>query len=307
MDCLKANERNQDFYVLEKLWMDWKTEIHKMWQEQYGGNMVQTLPTLDTIHEYISIIHYLDNNQYLFIPTVDLPDKTYNKMWYQYKYMNGISRHLIEYPPFRSYQWKHECSFEKHIVSKEIGTVFNDYPFWDNATSIYLKVFVDIADDNQKKSQLKEVMESLYPQDYDSMFEREGIWFDVEPKYVPQTLENWEEVDNIDLHTWQHYRFTQGAEFWGHSFTLDDLPDNPFPITDIIYCWDVPYYYYGLTRPKIKGKTPVYFYVTTMKSPITINVSRIVIDGKNMNLRFTDRAMKSKILWEQEDELIWKN
>jgi len=157
-------------------------------------------------------------------------------------------------------QWIFDVSWKTHVVPEP-----DDLNFPHNVTlhrydgpQMYLKVFL---------SQEIGIEAGLY---VIGVSLPEGLLLQVMPKnsYVPSTFQHFSEIKNVEVHNWYDpliYIFKDGKPV---SLSNSD----PFPLHDVMYYWDIPYFYYGRSR-KTNGVVPSATGIARLRAPVTIDMT----------------------------------
>ncbi|MEW6744910.1 MAG: hypothetical protein AB1486_19315 [Planctomycetota bacterium] len=122
----------------------------------------------------------------------------------------------------------------------------------------------------------------------------DGMLLQVEPNagYVPRTYKQFVEIKDLPVRHW-------------YECTLDNLKDgkaaafdaaDPFPVQDVLYCWEVHYYYYGRSRQKADGSVPRFAGNFHFRSPLTLDLWVCEFDGLGGALPVQHYAVKSRLL-----------
>ena len=126
-----------------------------------------------------------------------------------------------------------------------------------------------------------------------------GIMLDVKPmaNCVPGTYRNFKDITNLDTDTWRWGSFSKEDPMTHKKKYFD--PKDPFPLHDVIFYWDVAYFYYGRSRKK-NGIVPRSFEITSLQSPVTIDVTRHVFScesgQQSVNETHKHAKVKSQLL-----------
>ena len=115
----------------------------------------------------------------------------------------------------------------------------------------------------------------------------EGTYMQVLPdiNYIPCTFDSFKEIKSLKVH------LNKGIS---HSINwVNNKVKNPnwksnFPVDDVIYYWDQPYFYYGRSRKDSNGIVPRSYEAAHFRSPVTIKTMA------------ADKSFESnKVLWLQ--------
>jgi hypothetical protein len=94
----------------------------------------------------------------------------------------------------------------------------------------------------------------------------EGTFMQIVPSagYLPGTFDSFKEIKSLAFYQ-RNYSVN-----W-----MNDKVKNPnwqsnFPIDDVIYFWDQPYFYYGRSRKDSDGNVPRSYETAHFRSPVTI-------------------------------------
>ena len=115
------------------------------------------------------------------------------------------------------------------------------------------------------------------------------VWSEVllEERMVPGLYKNFTPVENLRVHKGRHIRLTRfktidpaklpcvkgHAPYWKCSNAeVYFAPTDPFPLTDVVFNWDVSYYHYARSRIS-DGSVPLYQGMAHLRSPVTIYFS----------------------------------
>jgi hypothetical protein len=189
----------------------------------------------------------------------------------------------IEHMHDRWLWWTHDISWKSHVTPDPDDASFSNDETTGEGPSLYLKVF----NGNVSRSAAQnDQWAHIGPMP-------EGVWLDIEPLplHVPSTYRVFREVADVRTHTYAHTHYYKADPlFDNQNPSVRDLlgeiqnkhyrpfdPADPFPVTDVIFYWDVAYFYYGRSR-KDGGKVPGLMRIAHLQSPVTLDVTRHIVD-----------------------------
>jgi hypothetical protein len=120
---------------------------------------------------------------------------------------------------------------------------------------------------------------------------------------VPTTYRTFEDISSSLVHQGWRFFFKQEPND-GFAWNFDD-GDNPFPITDVLFCWDIKYFYYGRTR-KEKGKVVFAERQASFRVPVGIDVLwkfksywNVKDEVPDTDMKYVQTVYKSAMLHDQ--------
>jgi len=124
----------------------------------------------------------------------------------------------------------------------------------------------------------------------------QGVWLEVFPeeRITPSPYRAFQEIDDVTTHT-----------FWDANVSVVDPDPNvehycgdPWPWRDVLYCWDIHYFYYGRTRKGASGNVALEKNVNRFQVPVTFYYMYCLIDYTDDEGAWTcaDMPLKSRIL-----------
>jgi len=161
------------------------------------------------------------------------------------------------------FKWVHDVSPSANIAPEQDDSAFpaNEVAYGDGPR-MHLKVF--------------SVQPSAILCSYSNnpkLSVTDGIWLEVDWQDLrtPSTYRSFADIENVRTHKHWDVEFSEldpvsGGQWSGSS-------EDPFPLHDIVYYWDIPYFYYGRTR-KANGIVPLSRENARIQSPIGINCLR---------------------------------
>jgi hypothetical protein len=87
---------------------------------------------------------------------------------------------------------------------------------------------------------------------------------------APGTYRAFKDVQNLAVQQGWRIRFYGQVPDDGFSWDFDEA-DRPFPFQDVLYCWDIKYFYYGRTR-KEQGRVDLVEGTASFRVPVNIRV-----------------------------------
>lgn len=97
----------------------------------------------------------------------------------------------------------------------------------------------------------------------------EGTYLQVLPKanYLPSTFDSFKEIKSLPVYLKNNWSY---HENWRNNQVKNPNWQSNFPIDDVIYFWDHPYFYYGRSRQDGTGQVPRSYETVHFRSPVTI-------------------------------------
>lgn len=188
----------------------------------------------------------------------------------------------IEHSHDQWFWWTQDISWKTHVSPESDDAAFPVGEDTGQGPSLSLKVFNGNAANSAAQNDQWAHSGPL----------PEGVWLDIEPlpSYVPSTYRQFKEITDLHTHTYgcAHY-FKADPLFNNPNAPVRDFrelkkkhyrpfdPDDPFPVVDVIFCWDVAYFYYGRSR-KANGTVPSCMQVPRLQSPVTLDVTRHILN-----------------------------
>lgn len=121
-----------------------------------------------------------------------------------------------------------------------------------------------------------------------------GIWLEIvlDTKYVPTSYRSYTTIRKLPTHYSYYASFILATARKGKTLFKSD---DPFPLHDVIYYWDIPYFYYARTR-KDSGVVPSSREITSLYSPVIIDVTRVKYDLELKATEKNHKPLKSRLL-----------
>jgi hypothetical protein len=211
----------------------------------------------------------------------------------------------IEHSHDQWFWWTQDISWKTHVHPEPDDAAFPVGEDTGQGPSLHLKVFNGNAGTATAQND-KWAHSGPLP---------EGVWLDIEPhsNYVPSTYRQFKEITDLHTHTYGFAHYLKADPLFNNlNSPVRDYPqrgmqpgmkkkhyrpfapDDPFPVVDVIYFWDVAYFYYGRSR-KALGLVPSRMQITRLQSPITLDVTRHIVDFYSYDfIKETHINVKSK-------------
>lgn len=164
------------------------------------------------------------------------------------------------------YRWIQDVSMKNNVTPDQDDTTFpHNVTLHGDGPRLQVTVFSE----NPSKS-IQFIGESTMGRSYLEIELKKGVWLDIYPEtsFVPLTYRAYSpatELKNLRTHTW-----------WSNSYSLEDAEGEVkiaflFPLHDVMFYWDIPYYYYARTR-KANSQVPRSLEVAKFCIPVTVDL-----------------------------------
>ena len=160
-------------------------------------------------------------------------------------------------------RWQFNIAWPANVAAAPGDTSFpHNVPMLHthSATQIYIKAFFDS----------KVILPAGIHEHHVEM--PKGFLMQVPPReeYVPSTYRTFKDITTAQV----HLAYVCTAEHEDATDIPDAKKPDPSPFQDVLYHWDVCYFYYGRTRQRADGSVPRYRGIARLSSPVTVDLTR---------------------------------